>query len=151
LSAEPRQAIRAAALAALARREYGSAELLRKLIGAGFPADVAKQELQALQGENLLSDQRMAENLLASRISKGQGPLRIRQELRERGADDETIAKFMDDSQDWLELARQTRRKRFGAVLPKTPQERAKQARFLAYRGFSGSQIKAALAAGEAE
>ena len=37
------------------------------------------------------------------------------------------------------------RRKRFGAEVPRDYRERARQARFLEYRGFASSQIRAAL------
>jgi len=41
--------------------------------------------------------------------------------------------------------ARAVRRKRFGAAPPSDFRERARQARFLEYRGFDGDQIRAAL------
>jgi len=37
------------------------------------------------------------------------------------------------------------RRKRFGAEPPRDFHERAKQARFLQYRGFTSDQVRAAL------
>jgi len=49
---------------------------------------------------------------------------------------------------NWSESARATRRHRFGAAVPADLRERAKQARFLQYRGFSSEQIRAALGPG---
>jgi regulatory protein len=46
---------------------------------------------------------------------------------------------------DWLATARAVRRKRFGAEPPRDFRERAKQARFLQYRGFTADQVRAAL------
>ena len=42
-------------------------------------------------------------------------------------------------------LARTTRAKRFGAEPPRDYAERARQARFLEYRGFDGAAVRAAL------
>ena len=42
--------------------------------------------------------------------------------------------------------AREVRRRKFGASAPRNLGERAKQARFLQYRGFSTDQIRAAMA-----
>ena len=46
---------------------------------------------------------------------------------------------------DWLATIRAVRAKRFGAELPRDYPERARQARFLQYRGFDAAQIRAAL------
>jgi regulatory protein len=46
---------------------------------------------------------------------------------------------------DWLETIRAVRRKRFGPDLPREYAERARQARFLQYRGFDSEQIRSAL------
>ena len=45
---------------------------------------------------------------------------------------------------DWLQLARDVRRRKFGAAVPRSLGERAKQARFLQYRGFDAEQLRAA-------
>jgi regulatory protein len=52
---------------------------------------------------------------------------------------------------DWGRAAREARRRKFGASPPADYRERAKQARFLQYRGFSSEQIRAALGPGEDE
>jgi regulatory protein len=46
-------------------------------------------------------------------------------------------------------VAREARRKRFGSAGPADFRERARQGRFLQYRGFSSEQIRAALGPGD--
>ena len=105
-----------------------------------------QQALAALQADGLLSDARFAEAYLSMRAAKGYGPLRIRMELQERGVDEALISDCLAAAeQDWFAAANAVRRKRFGATLPADFEERAKQARFLQYRGFSTEQVKTAL------
>ena len=52
-------------------------------------------------------------------------------------------------AEDWAGIAREIRRKRFGLSPPGDYRERARQARFLQYRGFSAEQVRAALGPGE--
>lgn len=104
------------------------------------------QALAELIAEGLLSDERFAEAFVASRTEKGSGPLRIQAELRERGLNDELIARYVDFSdRDWHERAARVRRKRFGPAPPGDIKERARQARFLQYRGFTAEQARTAL------
>ena len=65
---------------------------------------------------------------------------------REHGRRELDIETALRDADvDWLATARAVRRKRFGAEAPGDFRERARQARFLEYRGFSGEQIRGAL------
>ena len=67
-------------------------------------------------------------------------------ELRERGVESEAIEQALGDTEmDWNHAAREARRRKFGLAPPADYRERAKQARFLQYRGFSSDQIRAAL------
>ena len=76
--------------------------------------------------------------------------MRIRVELRERGVADGDIEEGLAAAaEDWARIARETRRKRFGLSPPGDYRERARQARFLQYRGFSAEQVRAALGPGE--
>jgi regulatory protein len=71
-------------------------------------------------------------------------------ELRERGVADTDIDEALATAdEDWVVVAREARRKRFGAAGPSDFGERARQGRFLQYRGFSSEQIRAALGPGE--
>ena len=140
------QAVEAAAIRLLTRREHSRAELVRKLGARGAPADLVEQVLDALVAQRLQSDGRYAEALVTSRVGRGQGPVRIRRELADKGVVPAHIDAALEACEaDWFELARETRRRRFGAAAPGDWTERGRQARFLEYRGFSGEQIRHAL------
>jgi len=132
----------------LARREYGRLELNRKLSQFGFEPDVAASAVDQLHDDGLQDDRRFAESFLQSRISQGKGPVRTRLDLGERGLDDALIEDVLDDSAaNWVELATEVRLKKFGTAKPRDFKEKARQMRFLQYRGFEQAHIQAALAA----
>ena len=134
------------ALELLARREHSQRELTRKLAARGFPADIIGPALHALERSGALANARFTETFVRSRIAKGQGPQRIRAELAQRGINDaEAVDGLRTADVDWLAAIRTVRAKRFGAELPRDYAERARQARFLQYRGFDSAQIRAAL------
>ena len=128
----------------LARREHSRLELERKLATRGFAEDVIAPALDALEHSGVLVATRFTESFIRSRVAKGQGPARIRAELAERGVGD-AAELLRGGDVDWLAAARAVRRKRFGAEPPRDFRERAKQARFLQYRGFTADQVRAAL------
>jgi regulatory protein len=139
-------ALRALALRLLAGREHTRLELQRKLRLRGCDGERVAQLLDGLSAEGLLSDERFAEVFSRSRLEKGYGPHRIEAELRERGVAEALIAAVLDRPEAfWCELAARQRGKRFGERLPSDPHERARQARFLHQRGFTGEQIRCAL------
>lgn len=141
--------VRLAALRALTRREYGEHELQRKLEQRGFPAELVTQALSALRGQGLLDDNRYADSAVRHHVLRGHGPIRIRAELRAHGLQSEAVELAIGGANvDWMQLACEVRRKRFGSALPKTAAERAKQGRFLQYRGFDSAQIRAAFRPG---
>jgi len=132
----------------LARREHSRTELLRKLAGAGFEPDAAEQAVERLSAEGLQSDRRFVENFVQSRISQGKGPVRIHADLGARGVD----AALVDDvlaatAEDWHRLAREIRARKFGQAQPADFRDKARQMRFLQYRGFEADQIQAAVSA----
>ena len=138
--------VEAAAVRLLARREHSRVELARKLRARGAPPELVEEALAALVARRLQSDERFAESLVTSRIGRGQGPVRIRRDLESQGVSAaEVEAAFEAAAADWFALAADVRRKRFGGVVPTEWKERARQARFLEYRGFSGEQIRHAL------
>jgi regulatory protein len=138
--------VRLAAMRLLARREHSCQELKQKLQHKGFDAALVEKVTAQLHQEGLLSDARFAESYLRSRCNKGYGPIRIQQELKQRGTSQEIIsAAVIQDDPEWFELARRVREKRFGKALPDSMPERMKQQRFLQYRGFNQQQLKYAL------
>ena len=125
----------------LARREHSVAELVTKLSN-DFEYDDIISVIDKLTERNLQSDQRFAENYLRYRSQRGFGYQKIRQELKERGVDAELISDTLAESDiDWFALAAAARCKRFGEQEPEDYKERAKQQRFLQYRGFTHEQI----------
>jgi regulatory protein len=134
------------ALELLARREHSRRELARKLAARGFPDEVIDPVLDELERSGSLADARFTDSFVRSRVAKGQGPQRIRAELAQRGiSNTEADGVLRGTDVDWLATIRGVRRKRFGPELPRDFAERARQARFLQYRGFDGEQIRAAL------
>lgn len=132
----------------LARREYGQVELVRKLADKGFDRDVARGAVEQLTGEGLQSDERFAESFVQSRVNQGKGPVRVRLELGEKGVSDSVIEIALEEvDPDWRALAREQRVKKFGSAAPTDFKEKARQMRFLQYRGFEQDQIQAAVGA----
>jgi regulatory protein len=126
----------------LTRREHGREELTRKLIAQGCRGSLAAEVAAALEAERLLSDDRFVEALVRARRSRGYGPLRILKELEEKGIAPEAGGQAVAAVGDWVEEARRAHRKRFGGKRAGSFAERAKQARFLQYRGFTFEQIQ---------
>ncbi len=126
-----------AAIRLLARREHSRLELHRKLVVRGHGADAAEETLAALADEGLQSEQRFAESFVRAGMSRGQGALKIRAGLRQRGIADELAKTLLDfDDDHWRDQAAAALRKRFGAAAPGDRAEWAKRMRFLAGRGF---------------
>lgn len=135
-----------AAVRLLSRREHSTEELKRKLAAKGYPEASIATVLDKLGRKKWISDERFATNYVHHHARRGHGPVRIRAELRQQGiADSQIQQEIAGGEQDWNGLAAEVRRRKFGAALPATPSERAKQARFLQYRGFNSDQIRAAL------
>jgi len=140
------RAIRAAAVALLARREHCVGELRSKLGQRGFEPTAVAAVLADLERRGLVSDDRFASALVRQRVGRGQGPVRIRAELRGFGLDAAAADAALEEVDvDWPECAIRVRRRRFGSRVPASFAERAKQARFLQYRGFTADQVRAAL------
>ncbi len=132
----------------LARREYGQTELIRKLADKGFDAAIAEQAVGRLTDEGLQSDSRFVESFIQSRINQGKGPLRIRLDLKDRGLGDSAIDTSLEAfDADWFQLARGVRIRKFGRTRPADFEAKARQMRFLQYRGFAADHIQAAMKA----
>jgi regulatory protein len=144
-SCDPKGA-RRKAMDFLARREYGKDELIGRLRAADFDEDTAAEAVLGLAREGLQDDARFAANFARSKMGRGTGPLRIRQVLVEKGLPERIVdAALADLDADWEEEARRVRLKKFGAEPPADFKEKARQMRFLQYRGFDHDQIRAAL------
>ena len=133
--------LRARALRLLARREHSRAELARKLGPHAGSSEVVAAILDALVQKKQLSDQRYAEERVRS-LSRKYGAARIRQDLKAKGVDRETIERISSEGE--LERASGILNRKYRAPAA-TREERAKRARFLQGRGFSYDVIRQAL------
>lgn len=141
--------LRFSALDTLGRREHSRRELAAKL-SAKFDLPVNAPELQTcldkLAIDGYQSDERFAEIFVRSRRARGYGPLFIEQELRQRGVGAELITAAVNRSDvEWLVLASEQKRKKFGVGAVTALKEKAKIIHFLRYRGFLQPQVDAAL------
>lgn len=132
------------ALKYLSQREHSRLELERKLTPYVEEGEDLAAVLDALEAKNFINPERVAQSVLYRRSSK-LGNSRVLHELRNKGLDDETVRAAAEQLKDteharawavWL--------RKFG-VPATTPQERMKQMRFLASRGFGGDVVSKVL------
>src|SRR5262252_8553978 len=138
------QAARLAAMTLLARRDFTVRELSERLIQRGFEEAAAAGAMAELVRDGVLDEGRYARNYVAYHAGRGQGPLRIAAELRRSGLAADLIEAALETGPDWSALARKVCRAKFGPQAPTSWTDRARQARFLQYRGFSSDHIRAA-------
>lgn len=147
-SQDPQQAgkeARLAAVALLARRDFAAGELTARLQQDGHPAEAVAAAIADLTAGRILDDARFATHYVAYHAQRGQGPRRIAMELANRGVDPVHIEAALAAGPDWAARAREVRIRRFGLTPPESWAEKAKQGRFLQYRGFSSDHVRSAL------
>lgn len=155
---KPGLSLKMRAIALLAQRDQSPAELRRKLLRlarhhaeqdggdttspdeARDPVSEVEQLLIWLQAQGYLSEARFVESRVQAR-SQRWGTQRIRQELAQHGLalSPETEAELKDSE---MERARAVWQRKFGGEAPSDAVAAAKQARFLAARGFSTAVIR---------
>ena len=136
--------VKGRALKLLAGREYSRRELERKLEAHEPDPGEVKQALDELQAKGFLDEQRVVDSIVHRRGGR-LGAGRIRQELQAKGIDAERVAVAVASlNATEFERAREVWRRKFG-VLPEDAAQRAKQARFLAARGFGGEVVRRVL------
>ncbi|PAT37747.1 recombination regulator RecX [Vandammella animalimorsus] len=138
----------ARALRALARREYGTQELRRKLAPHAEHAAELDALLQSLQAKGLLSDARAAASMARQKASR-YGSARIQRDLLAKGLERELVQSTLADlQQDEWQRAQAIWQARFGAQdmsaldAPQRQKLRAKQARFMLARGFPMDMVR---------
>ena len=130
--------IRVRAMNLLARREHSQRELREKLAARFSAPELIDEVLATLAEENLQSDQRFAESFVRQRVSQGYGPMRLRQESRQRGLSQSDLeVALVSVAPNWFDLAEACYRKKFGEVSAEDLQDKARRVRFMTYRGFS--------------
>jgi len=128
----------------LARREHSREELKRKLGGAETAPGELDGLLDEFEKQGWLSERRLADQAVV--LARGRyGSRRVLDQLRQKGVAGEPLARAMDalKAQE-LESAQAVWRKRFGRPAADLS-EKAKQARFLAARGFAPEAIQQVL------
>lgn len=157
--------IRRAAMDLLARREHSRLELQQKLVrrfgrqhksidggingaieGAteGSIEGAIDEAVETLTEEGLQSDTRLAEAFIRARANKGQGPVKIKMELKKKGVADDLIAIAFEASEiDWGALVNQVAHRKFDDIdsLLADMKGRGRLSRFLQQRGFTYEQI----------
>jgi regulatory protein len=139
------RAVRNAAVALLARRDFATVALCRRLESSGYDSALVGAAVAALARERLVDDARFGENYVTFHANRGQGPVRIGADLKAVGLPAELIDTALAAGPDGRARAQEVRSRRFGPELPRSWPEKSRQARFLQYRGFSADHIRAAL------
>lgn len=143
----PEPSLKARALRLLARREYSRAELERKLAAHADEPGALAQALDELSALGFINEERVAASLLHRRAPR-LGAARVLQEMKAKGLGAAALADAAAQLRETeLERARAVWQKKFGAPAASLA-ERARQARFLASRGFSGDVVRRVLQAG---
>ena len=136
------------ALRLLSGREHSRAELERKLARHEEEPGQLARVLDQLQARDFINEQRVVDSVVHRRSGK-LGGMRIRQELQAKGLDNdqvhEALARLRPSE---LARAREVWRRKFDAP-PADANERGKQARFLAARGFDGEVVRRVLCGSE--
>jgi regulatory protein len=137
--------LRARAVGLLSRREHSRLELERKLGSHADDPDALRMLLDALEKEGWLNNARYATSLMHRRAPV-RGTIRIVSELRQSGVDGDQIAALRDTLRSTeYERGLAVWKKRFGGDVPVDRAVYAKQARFLAGRGFANDVIRTIL------
>ena len=132
------------ALKYLSMREHSRVELRRKLAPHAESAEQLDGVLDELEARRFLSAERFAESVVHRKASRF-GAARIKAELSQHQLPPgvaEAVVRSLKDTE--FERAHALWARRHGEV-PRDPQEHARQARFLAARGFSGDVIRRVL------
>ncbi len=115
------------------------------MLGKGYGAAIVDPLIERLAAEKLLDDHRYVENYLSYHAARGQGPLRVRAQLRKKGVAGDLIEECLGAFPDWNAVLQSARCRKFGRTLPDSYADRVRQARFLGYRGFTSAQVRSAL------
>lgn len=136
--------LRSYAFAVLTRKEYSKADLTDKLLQYAQHKDEVIELVEELARENYQSDQRVAEMTMRSQIRQGKGPNRIKLALRSKKLNKDLVQEDLREI-DWYQQAYELKVKKYGTEVSKDPKIKAKQIRFLQYRGFEMDAIMKAI------
>jgi regulatory protein len=126
------------ALRLLARREHSRDELARKLSPHAESPEALETVLDFLVSKKFLSNERFAE-VRAHWLARKYGAAKIRRDLESKGVEQHLLERVSTEGELERAQAILARKSREPAT---TREERAKRARFLQGRGFSGDVIR---------
>ena len=146
-------------------REHSEKQIRVKLTNKGFDKNQVSDAVQYLYREAWLSNERFCEVFIRSRVTKGQGKVRIEFELLQNEISQSLIDKaFEDENVNWQSECEKVLAKKvltffsdsvYGkeqfldnltkvAIRPLKFKYKIKIDRFMKYRGFDSSQVKKA-------
>lgn len=132
-----------AAITFLSMREYSRNDLQKRLVQKGYSNEIIQSVLDELARQNLQSDVRFVENYIRIRKRRGYSIQRISLELEQKGIRRDLLLPFLDEVQeDWQQHILGVWEKKFRGKQPTLVKEKARQFRFLQYRGFTIDQIQ---------
>ena len=137
---EEPKAIRIKIMDYLSRREHSTKEIYQKMSRRVESKDMLNEEINRLISDGLISDERFAESYFQSRKNRGFGPLRIRNELTQRGVKESIFYSIQEDT-DWSICALEVLNKKTNGKQPEELKEILKLKNFLNYRGFEFQDI----------
>ena len=124
----------------LSRREHSAKEIFQKLSYRVESQDMLLQVIDDLVEDGLLSDERFAESYFHSRKNRGFGPLRIKNELSQRGIKESIFDSIQKDT-DWTACALKVLKKKTNGKDLMDTKEILKLKKFLNYRGYEFQDI----------
>lgn len=126
----------------LSRREHSAFEIRDKLSQRDFSEDEIALTIAELQEGGWLSDERFTEAYIRMRQQKGFGPVRIANELKERGVNESIVDCYLQvDDEIWQLSLKQQYAKKYRNKEIEDYKDKAKRIRFLQYRGFTLDMI----------
>ena len=137
---EEPKAIRIKIMDYLSRREHSTKEIYQKMSRRVESKDMLNEEINRLISDGLISDERFAESYFQSRKNRGFGPLRIRNELVQRGIKESIFDSIQRDT-DWTACALKALKKKTNGKDLMETKEILKLKKFLNYRGYEFQDI----------
>ena len=134
------KAIRIKIMDFLSRREHSSKEIYQKMSRRVESKEMLNEEINRLISDGLISDERFAESYFQSRRNRGFGPLRIRNELSQRGVNESIFNSIQSDT-DWSAYAFYALEKKINGKKLNDMKAILKLKNFLNYRGFEFQDI----------
>lgn len=128
----------------LARRDFAKNELIARLQRYAADPEEAVALAEEMESKNYINDERVAKILFNSEVSKGRGPRKIAEVFKTKKLEMDSISEDMSTN-NWVKVAYELKVRKFGKEVAIDPKEKARQARFLQYRGFGFDVISKVL------